>query len=175
MNFLSSKIFSCSVSEAEIKNQILKQKIFLVPLRIKKLPGFWELCAMNWGKRSEVKSLSHVRLFATPWTVAHSGSSVHGILQARILEWVAISFSRGSSQLRDQTWVSCIAGRRFILWANREALRTRWMRRNFPTSYHNIHYKVVMVNIAQTSTRTRRLTDQDRKPRNRSMCNVNLT
>ena len=42
------------------------------------------------------------------------GSSVHGILQARILEWVAIPFSRGSSQLRDQTWVSCIAGRFFI-------------------------------------------------------------
>ena len=49
-----------------------------------------------------------------------SGSSVHGILQARILEWVAISFSRGSSQTRDQTQVSCIAGRCFILWANRE-------------------------------------------------------
>ena len=41
------------------------------------------------------------------------GSSVHGILQARILEWVAMSFSRGSSQLRDQTRISCIAGRFF--------------------------------------------------------------
>ena len=41
------------------------------------------------------------------------GSSVHGILQARILEWVAMSFSRGSSQLRDQTRISCIAGRIF--------------------------------------------------------------
>ena len=40
-------------------------------------------------------------------------SSIHGILQARILEWVAIPFSRGSSQPRDQTWVSCIAGRFF--------------------------------------------------------------
>ena len=39
------------------------------------------------------------------------GSSVHGILQTRILAWVAIPFSRGSSQHRDQTWVSCIAGR----------------------------------------------------------------
>ena len=36
--------------------------------------------------------------------------SVHGILQARVLEWVAISFSRGSSRPRDQTWVSCFAG-----------------------------------------------------------------
>ena len=48
-------------------------------------------------------------------------SSVHGILQARILEWVAISFSRGSSRPRDSTWVSHIAGRRFNLWATREA------------------------------------------------------
>ena len=43
------------------------------------------------------------------------GSSVHGILQARILEWVAISFSRGSSQPRDRTQVSRIGGRRFNL------------------------------------------------------------
>ena len=50
------------------------------------------------------------------------GSSVHGILQARILEWAAISFSRGSSQPRDRTQVSYIAGRCFILWATREAI-----------------------------------------------------
>ena len=49
------------------------------------------------------------------------GSSVHGILRARILGWVAIPFSRGSSQPRDQTWVSCIADRCFIIWATREA------------------------------------------------------
>ena len=47
------------------------------------------------------------------------GSSVHGISQARILEWVAISFSRGSSPPRDGTWVSCIAGRVFTVWATR--------------------------------------------------------
>ena len=43
------------------------------------------------------------------------GSSIHGILQARILEWVAISFSRGSSQPRDRTQVSCIVGRCFTV------------------------------------------------------------
>ena len=43
------------------------------------------------------------------------GSSVHGIFQARVLEWVAISFSRGSSWPRDGTRVSCIAGRHFTL------------------------------------------------------------
>ena len=49
------------------------------------------------------------------------GFSIHGILQTKILEWVTISFSRGSSQPRDRTWVSCIAGRRFNLWATRKA------------------------------------------------------
>ena len=50
------------------------------------------------------------------------GSSVHGILQARILEWVAISFSRGSSQGRDGTRFSCTAGRPSAHWATREGL-----------------------------------------------------
>ena len=63
----------------------------------------------------KVKSLSPVRLF-DPMDCSPPGSSVHGILQARMLEWVAISFSRGSSQSRDQTQVSCIAGRHFTLW-----------------------------------------------------------
>ena len=47
--------------------------------------------------------------------------TVHGILQARILEWVAIPFSKGSSQPRDQTQVSLILGRFFTSWATREA------------------------------------------------------
>jgi len=48
------------------------------------------------------------------------GLSVHGIFQARVLEWVAISFSRGSSWPRDHTLISPTAGRRFALWATRE-------------------------------------------------------
>ena len=52
---------------------------------------------------------------ATPWTIAHQALLVHGILQARILEWVAISFSRESSPPRNRTWVSHIAGRPFTL------------------------------------------------------------
>ena len=47
--------------------------------------------------------------------------TVHGILQARILAWVAFPFSKGSSQPRDQTQVSCVAGRFFTNWATREA------------------------------------------------------
>ena len=62
------------------------------------------------------------------------GSSVHGILQARILEWVAISFSRGSSQPRDRTQVSHTAGRLFTVWATGKAnyrwtgIKTQWSR-----------------------------------------------
>ena len=71
----------------------------------------------------------HMLLIVVPtWSVSDSlqphglpGSSVHGILQARILEWVAISFFRGSSRPRDQTRVSCTADRVFTNWAMREA------------------------------------------------------
>ena len=49
------------------------------------------------------------------------GSLVHGILQARILEWVAIPFSRVSSLSRVQTWFYCIEGWFFTVWANRKA------------------------------------------------------
>ena len=51
------------------------------------------------------------------------GSSVHGILQARILEWVAISFSRGSSQIRDWTHVFCTVRQILYHWTTREALK----------------------------------------------------
>ena len=49
------------------------------------------------------------------------GFSIYGILQASILEWVAIPFSRGRSWPRDRTQVSCIAGKFFNVWAPREA------------------------------------------------------
>ena len=52
-------------------------------------------------------------------------SSVHGIFQARILEWVAVSFSRGSCPSRDQTWVSSITGRFLTNGATREAQKYR--------------------------------------------------
>ena len=53
------------------------------------------------------------------------GPSVHGILQARVLEWVAIPFSRGSFQPRGWTWFSHFADRFFSLWATREAQKGR--------------------------------------------------
>ena len=56
-----------------------------------------------------------------PIDCSPAASFVHGLLQARTLEWVAFPFSRGSSQLRDWTQVSCIAGGFFTIWATREA------------------------------------------------------
>ena len=73
---------------------------------------------------------NHVILFKTvkakvaqscPTLCNPMGSTVHGILQARILEWVAIPFSRGSSQPRSPTGVSCITGGFFTSLATREA------------------------------------------------------
>ena len=55
------------------------------------------------------------------------GSPVHGIFQVRVLEWVAISFSRGSSLPRDWTQASLIAGRHFTIWATRETWATSWL------------------------------------------------
>ena len=71
----------------------------------------------------ESESVIHSVMSNSLWPMDSNppGSSVHGILQARILVWVAIPFSRGSSQLRDQTQVSCTAGRLFTNWATREA------------------------------------------------------
>ena len=68
----------------------------------------------------KVKLLSRVRLLSDPMGCSLPGSSVHGIFQARVLEWVAIAFSRRSSRPRNRTRVSHIGGRCFNLWATRE-------------------------------------------------------
>ena len=83
---------------------------------------------MPLGKLSNEKQKSsclHAKSLQSDSLQSHGlgppDSSVHGILWAGILEWVAISFSRGSSQPWDWTWVSCIAGRFLTDWATREA------------------------------------------------------
>ena len=81
------------------------------------------LCpSLKWNKSIDllrrvccVSLFSHVRLFGIPWTVAHQAPLSMGILQARILEWVAYPSSRGSSQPRDRTQVSHIPGGFFTI------------------------------------------------------------
>ena len=73
----------------------------------------------NCECRKEGADKRSVWLFVTPWTVALQAPLSSGFFQARIVEWVAFSFSRGASQPRDQTWVSCvccIAGRFFFFF-----------------------------------------------------------
>ena len=79
--------------------------------------------ALWWVLIKEVKRSELAQSCTTlcdPMDCSLSGSSVHGILQARILAWVAISSSRGSSQPRNRTQVSLIAGKHFTIWATRE-------------------------------------------------------
>ena len=66
-------------------------------------------------------ALSLIRPSVSPRAVAHQAPLSIGVFHARILEWVATSFSRGSSQVRDQTPISCIAGGFFTSCATREA------------------------------------------------------
>ena len=82
-----------------------------------------------------MRSCSGVQL-CDPMGCSPPGSLVHGIFQARILEWVAISFSRWSSRPRDRTWVSHIVGRCFTVWATRDA-EPWWTATNFPKKKNN--------------------------------------
>ena len=75
------------------------------------------MCSWRWDVLVHQSCLT----LCDPMDCSLPGSSVHEILQARILEWVAIPFSRGFSQPRDQTWVSCFVGRFITVWATREA------------------------------------------------------
>ena len=94
-----------------------------------------------------VRAHAHMHLLAQlcltlcdPLDCSPPGSSVHGILQARILEWVATSSSRGSSQPRDQTHVSCVAciGRWILYhWATWEDCIYIWL--TYSTQIQTIH------------------------------------
>ena len=90
---------------------------FLILILAHPLPTMWE--------HIKHALISCVWLFVTLWTVAHQASLSMGLFQARILEWVAIPFSRGSAWPRDQTRVSCTAGKFFTIWATRAALKNK--------------------------------------------------
>ena len=82
--------------------------------------GLESLLGFHWKSESEVTQ--SCTTLCDPMDCSLLGSSVYGIFQARILEWVAISFSRRSSRPRDWTQVSHIVGRYFTSWATREVL-----------------------------------------------------
>ena len=92
------------------------------------------------------------------------GFFAHGILQARVLEWVTVSFSRGSVWPGDRMWVSCIAGRSFTVWATKVALVITnytlhsWRRKWLPTPVFlpgNFHRQRSLAGYSAWSRRVR--------------------
>ena len=95
-------------------------------------PRSWNIMKTKYHQIPQLKCqgcavLSHIWLFATPWTVACQAPLSMGILLARVLGWVAMPSSRESSQPRVWTQVSHIAGRFFNVWTTREAQEPRSM------------------------------------------------
>ena len=107
--------------------------VFPQPISTKCINSLLRSCQESWiffqaasHACMHAKSLQSCPTLCGPMDYSLPGSSVHRILQARILEWVAILFSRGSSRLRDWTQVSCIAGRFFTIGATIEAPKQPW-------------------------------------------------
>ena len=90
--------------------------------------------------------VSHTVISDSLWPMDCSspGSSVHGIFQATILEWIAIPVSRASSWARDWTWVFRVAGKVFAIWATREAPYVAYhLKKEF-----NFHFWLCLVFVA---------------------------
>ena len=100
-----------------------------------------------------VPKLSHVQLFVTTWTWAHQAPLSMGILQAQILEWVAMPFSRGSSQPRDWPQISCTACRFFILLSHQGSKETTLRLSLLLTGYLlTVHLWILYSKCIQTLT-----------------------
>ena len=92
-------------------------------------PVHWRLITLSWKWKVKVK------VAQCPTLCDPMDYPIQGILQARTLEWVTFPFSRGSSQSRNQTRISCIAGGFFINWAMREAMSLNIFHRVFIVNY----------------------------------------
>ena len=118
-------------------NKLLKQHYHFtsISMSIIKKTNKQTTTTKKTDKTASVSNFSEViqscLTLCDPMDYSLPGSSVHRIFQARILEWVAISFSRRSSWPRDRTWVSCTAGRLFNVWAIKEAPVLAKMWRNW--------------------------------------------
>ena len=90
----------------------------------------------DWTNLSSVvKVTQSCPTLCNPMDCSPPGSSVYGIFQARILEWITLPCSRRSPWTRNETWVSCIAGRFFTIWATREALSKVIIDYNYDLSF----------------------------------------
>ena len=120
------KICLCA-AKRDLKSQLIKTLMFIFP-PCKMKTGYSRLgvvqrfCNVKWVSEWSRSVMSDS---LRPLNCSLPGSSIRGIFQARILEWVAISFSRGSSLPRDWTRVFCILDRHFTVWATREVCNVK--------------------------------------------------
>ena len=121
---MEAETLTSSSGKSDHVREIQSLQIWLVKMRL-------YLIRVRWG---EVAQLCPT--LCDPVDCNLLGFSVHGILQARILEWIAISFARGSSRPRDRTQVSRIGGRRFNLWATREGWFIHLLEQNTDKNCH---------------------------------------
>ena len=94
---------------------------------------------------------------ATPWTAGPPGSSVSGILQARVLKWVAISSTRVSSRPKDRTHVSCITGGFLSIWTTREALNRS--RRLVSLGTEKLHFSDVTKRVKNLKSKVTQMSE----------------
>ena len=109
------------------KRTVVLEETLESPLDCKEIQPVHPKGNQSWifiGKKENEVTQSCPTLW-DPMDCSPPGSPIHGIFQARILEWVVISFSRRSFQPRDWAWVSRIVGRCFTIWATREVLKKR--------------------------------------------------
>ena len=137
-----SQILSCSVTDINRNTQRhrpqVSQSFSQVPMVTTSIHDHL-LLLPNSGIKSLIQTALKVKVAQSCPTLCNPMDyTAHGILQARILEWVAVPFFRGSSQPRDWTQVSLIAGRFFTSWATREAQEIEiHMCRNYPININN--------------------------------------
>ena len=130
----------CSKPDFPVHHQLLEftqTHVYWVEMNMKitlnTTKNYW-ISICRYVKYSEVKLLSCVQLLSDPMDCSLPGSSVHGILKARVQEWGAIFFSRGSSWPRHWTQVVHTAGRCFTVWATREV----YVKYDMSLNYHMI-------------------------------------
>ena len=113
---------------------------------IEKLNRLVKSCVSAWFQNLSVASNS-----VTLWTVAHRAPLSMGFLKARILEWVAMTSSRRSSQPRDRTWVSCIAGTFFTTEPPGKSFALNrihiiWTHLNWSFKFFLLNIKTILMN-----------------------------
>ena len=120
----------CSLSGSSVHG-ILQARILEWVAMPSSRGSFWRrnwtsLCLLHW-QAGFLPLAPHVKVTRScPTLYDPMDYTVYGIFQARILEWIAIPFSRGSSQPRDRTQVSCTAGRFFTIWATESPIIFLW-------------------------------------------------